>query len=142
MLPGSKKKSFTLVADPRKYSRATFCGTAKYDKNLEFDKKAGAVVQSKKTPIFDEEKLAQEELFDGYYAIVTSEMDMSDQQIIDTYRGLWEIEETFKVAKGTIEAWPVFVSREERISAHFLTCFIVLVTIRLIQKLTKRRYSP
>jgi len=80
--------------------------------------------------------------FDGYYAIVTSELDMSDQQIIDTYRGLWEIEETFKITKGTIEARPVYVSREERISAHFLTCFIALVTIRLIQKLTKRRYSP
>jgi len=99
------------------------------------------VLQSKKRPIFDQEKLAQEELFDGYYAIVTSELEMSDQQIIDTYKGLWEIEETFKITKGTIEARPVYVSREERISAHFLTCFIALVIIRLIQKLTDRRYS-
>ncbi len=136
------KKAFALVADPRKYSRATSYGAAKYVKNLEFDKKTGEVLQSKKRPIFDEEKLTQEELFDGYYAIVTSELDMSDQQIIDTYKGLWEIEETFKITKGTIEARPVYVSREERISAHFLTCFIALVIIRLIQKLTDRRYSP
>jgi len=100
------------------------------------------VVVVKKRPSFDHEKLSREELFDGYYAIVTSELDMSDQQIIDTYKGLWEIEETFKVTKGTIEARPVYVSREERISAHFLTCFIALVIIRLIQKLTDRRYSP
>ncbi len=136
------KKALALVADPKKYNKAITYGAAKYVKNLEFDKKTGEVIQGKKRPCFDKEKLAQEELFDGYYAIVTSEMDMSDQQIIDTYRGLWEIEETFKVTKGTIEARPVFVSREERISAHFLTCFIALVTIRLIQKLTKRRYSP
>jgi len=136
------KKAHALVADPRKYSRATSYGAAKYVQNLEFDKKTGEVVFVKKRPTFDEEKLAQEELFDGYYAIVTSELDMSDQQIIDTYRGLWEIEETFKVTKGTIEARPVYVSREERISAHFLTCFIALVIIRLIQKLTDRRYSP
>jgi len=135
------KKAFGLVADPRKYNRATSYGAAKYVKNLEFDKKTGEVLQSKKRPIFDQEKLAQEELFDGYYAIVTSELDMSDQQIIDTYKGLWEIEETFKITKGTIEARPVYVSREERISAHFLTCFIALVIIRLIQKLTDRRYS-
>jgi len=136
------KKAFALVADPRKYSRATSYGAAKYVKNLEFDKKTGEVLHSKKRPIFDQEKLVQEELFDGYYAIVTSELDMSDQQIIDTYRGLWEIEETFKITKGTIEARPVYVSREERISAHFLTCFIALVIIRLIQKITDRRYSP
>jgi len=135
------KKAFALVADPQKYSRATSYGAAKYVKNLEFDKKTGEVVPVKKRPIFDEEKLAQEELFDGYYAIVTSELDMSDQQIIDTYRGLWEIEETFKITKGTLEARPVFLSREERISAHFLSCFIALVIIRLIQKLTNRRYS-
>jgi len=79
--------------------------------------------------------------YDGYYAIVTSELEMSDQQIIDTYRGLWEIEETFKVTKGTLEARPVYFSREDRISAHFLICFIALVIIRLIQKKMNRRYS-
>ena len=136
------KKAMALIADPQKYSRSTSYGAAKYVKNLEFDKKTGEIIAGKKHPVFDFKKLEQEQLYDGYYAIVTSELDMSDQQIIDTYRGLWEIEETFKVTKGTIEARPVFVSREDRISAHFLTCFIALVIIRLIQKLTDRRYSP
>jgi transposase len=66
---------------------------------------------------------------------------MAGGDIIDTYRGLWEIEETFKVAKGTIEARPVFVSRQDRIRARFLTCFIALVIIRLICKKTSRKYS-
>ena len=67
---------------------------------------------------------------------------MTDGDIIDTYRGLWEIEETFKVTKGTIEARPVYVSRRDRIRAHFLTCFIALVIIRILQKKTGRKYSP
>ncbi len=136
------KKAFALIADPQKYSRATSYGAAKYVKDLEFDKDTGEVITGKKHPVFDFEKLEIEELYDGYYAIVTSELDLSDQQIIDTYRGLWEIEETFKVTKGTIEARPVFLSRQERIDAHFLSCFIALVIIRLLQKLTDRRYSP
>ena len=136
------KKAHALVVEPKKYTKATSYGAAKYVKHLEFDKQTGEVLKSKKRLCFDSDRLAQEELYDGYYAIVTSELDMSDQQIIDTYRGLWEIEETFKVTKGTLEARPVYVSREERIGAHFLTCFIALVIIRLIQKKTKRQYSP
>jgi len=135
------KKAMELVKDPRKYSKATSYGAAKYVKNLEFDKKTGEVIEGKKRPYFDSDKLAQEEMFDGYYAIVTSELEMSDQEIIDTYHGLWEIEETFKVTKGTLETRPVYVSREDRINAHFLSCFISLAIIRLIQKKTKRRYS-
>ena len=135
------KKALDLVADPKKYNKAITYGAAKYVKNLEFDKETGEVLEGKKHPSFDSEKLAQEEMYDGYYAIVTSELQMSDGEIIDTYRGLWEIEETFRVTKGTLEARPVYVSREDRIDAHFLTCFIALVIIRLIQKKTDRQYS-
>jgi len=135
------KKAMALVADPRKYSKATSYGAAKYVKNLEFDKQTGEIIEGKKHPYFDSDKLAEDEKYDGYYSIVTSELEMSEKQIIDTYRGLWEIEETFKVTKGTLEARPVYVSREDRIGAHFLICFIALVIIRLIQKTTNRRFS-
>lgn len=135
------KKALDLVADPKKYNKAITYGAAKYVKHLEFDKETGEVLQSKQRPCFDAAKLAQDEMYDGYYAIVTSELQMSDGEIIDTYRGLWEIEETFRVTKGTLEARPVYVSREDRIGAHFLTCFIALVIIRLIQKKMDRRYS-
>ena len=135
------KKAMELVEDPAKYERATSYGAAKYVKDIRFDKKTGEVILGKK-PCFDLEKLKEDEKYDGYYSIVTSELDMADGDIIDTYRGLWEIEETFKVTKGTIEARPVYVSRHDRIGAHFLTCFIALVIIRLIQKKTGRRYSP
>jgi len=85
--------------------------------------------------------VAEEEKYDGYYAIVTSELDMSDAEVIETYRGLWEIEETFRITKSTLEARPVYVSREDRIGAHFLTCFLALVILRLIQKKIAHRFS-
>ena len=135
------KKAWDLVADPKKYNKAISYGAAKYVKNLEIDKETGEVIEGTKRPYFDYDKLAEEEKYDGYYAIVTSELHMSDKEIIDTYRGLWEIEETFKVTKGTLEARPVYVSREDRIEAHFLTCFIALVIMRLIQKKTAWQYS-
>jgi transposase len=135
------KKALALVADPKKYNKATSYGAAKYVKNIEYDPKTGEVLECKQLPSFDFDKLAEEEKYDGYYAIVTSELAMSDAEIISAYRGLWEIEETFRVTKGTLEARPVYVSREDRIGAHFLICFIALVIMRLIQKKTGKIYS-
>jgi hypothetical protein len=134
-------KAKTLVDDPAKYKNATAYGAAKYVKNIEFDKETGEVITTGKALLFDEVKLSEEEMFDGYYSIVTSEKEMSDEDIIDTYRGLWEIEETFRITKGTLEARPVYLSRPERISSHFLICFIALVIIRLLQKQTGRQFS-
>jgi len=136
------EKAMELVENPAKYDRATSYGAAKYVADIRFDKKTGEILKGGKKPSFDVDKLKEDEKYDGYYAIVTSELDMTDGDIIDTYRGLWEIEETFKVTKGTLKARPVYVSRNDRIRAHFLTCFISLVVIRLIQKKLGRKYSP
>jgi len=135
------QKAKSLVNEPGKYRKASAYGAAKYVKNLEFDKKTGEVITTGKALMFDETKVLEEEKYDGYYSIVTSEKHMTDEEIIDTYRGLWEIEESFKITKSTLESRPVYVSRPDRIDAHFLTCFISLVIIRLLQKLTNRRFS-
>ncbi|MGI6678508.1 MAG: IS1634 family transposase [Dehalobacterium sp.] len=135
------KKAHDLTANPQKYSKATSYGAAKYVKNLMFDKKTGDILEVKERPVFDSAKVAEEEKYDGYYAIVTSELDMSDTEVIETYRGLWEIEETFRVAKGVLETRPVHVSLEDHINAHFLTCFIALTIVRIMQKKTGKVYS-
>jgi transposase len=91
---------------------------------------------------FNLDKLTEEEKYDGYYVIVTSEWEKSDEEIIDTYRGLWQIEETFKVTKSDLHTRPVYVSRKDHINSHFLTCFIALVIVRLLQKrLGDKKYS-
>jgi len=135
------KKAHDLTANPQKYTKATSYGAAKYVKNLKFDEKTGEVLDVKERPVLDLTKVAEEEMYDGYYAIVTSELDMSDMEMIDTYRGLWEIEETFRVAKVVLETRPVYVSLQDHINAHFLTCFIALAILRIIQRKTGKLYS-
>lgn len=134
-------KALEFVKNPAKYDSATSYGAAKYIKDLNIDKKTGEILQNGILPTFDYNKLAEEEKYDGYYSIVTSELNMSDKEIIETYRGLWEIEETFRIAKGDLEARPIFLQREDRINAHLLSCFISLVIMRILQKKTGRLYS-
>ena len=135
------KKAYDLASNPQKYTKATSYGAAKYVKNLKFDEKTGEILKVKERPVFDSERVAEEAKYDGYYAIVTSELDMSDIEVIDTYRGLWEIEETFRVTKGVLETRPVYVSLQDHINAHFLTCFIALTIMRIMQKKTGKLYS-
>ena len=86
-------------------------------------------------------KIKEEEKYDGYYAIVTSELEMSDKEIRDKYKNLWEIEETFKITKSSLKTRPVYVWTKEHIEAHFLVCFIALVLLRLLEKDLKEQYS-
>jgi transposase len=134
-------KAHELVDNPSKYNKATSYGAAKYVKNLEFDDKTGEIRTSKVYPVFNEAKLREEEKFDGYYCIVTSELDKSDDEIISIYKGLWRIEEAFRVSKSTLETRPVYLSREDHIEAHFLVCFIALCLARILQYRVDYRYS-
>lgn len=134
-------KAQELVRNPAKYNRATSYGAAKYLKNLVFDPKTGEIVTAKQKPVFDETKLREEEKFDGYYVIVTSEWEKNDEEIIDIYRGLWRIEEAFKVTKSDLGTRPVYLSRQDHIEAHFLICFIALVIARLLALRLGNQYS-
>lgn len=127
-------KAYDIMKNPSAYSKAIHYGALKYLKNIEIDKKTGEIKEPKAKPVFDFAKLAEEEKYDGYYAIVTNQFSMKDDEIIETYRGLWQIEDCFKITKSDINTRPVHVSRDDHIEAHFLTCFIALIIIRLIQK--------
>lgn len=136
------QKALALIENPGKHTRATSQGAAKYVKNLVFDKETGEVAKIPgKLLSFDAEKLAQEEMYDGYYAIVTSEMHLKDEEVIDIYCGLWQIEDAFRMSKSDLEARPVYLSREDHMQAHFLTCFVALLLIRLLQRCLDKRYS-
>jgi hypothetical protein len=132
------RKAQEFVKNPAKHKKHTSHGAAKYIQGI--DKDTGEVGPDRILSI-DYELVQKEAMYDGYYAIVTSEHEMKSEQIIDTYRGLWEIEETFRIEKGELEARPVYVSRQDRIDAHFLTCFIALVILRLLQKQTGHIFS-
>lgn len=89
----------------------------------------------------NEEKIAEEALYDGYYSIVTSEKELSDKEIRDLYKGLWEIEESFRIIKSEFKTRPVFVSTEAHILAHFLICFVTLLIMRVLEQFIEKRHS-
>lgn len=128
-----------LIAHPKKYDKVTSAGSGAYVQNIAFDKSTGEIIEGKEL-VLDTEKIAEEEKYDGYYSIVTSELKMSDQEIRDTYRGLARIEETFKISKTEFESRPVFVWANAHIEGHFATCFTALVLIRLLQTKLGSRY--
>lgn len=132
-------KANDLIAHPDKYSRATSYGVAGYVNNLKFVKSTGEIADMNNLSL-NEERIKEEEKYDGYYSIVTSEEHLSDLEIRNIYRGLSKIEETFKVTKSGLETRPVWVSRKDHIESHFLTCFIALVLIRLLEKKLDNKY--
>ena len=134
-------KARDLAANPGSYTRATSYGAAKYVKKVEYDKETGEILTASSILDIDEEKIREEEALDGYYMLLTSEMDTPDDKIIDMYRGLWRIEESFKITKSELEARPVYVWKKEHIEAHFLTCFVALTIARILEMNLDRKYS-
>lgn len=134
-------KAVDLIANPTKYQKATSYGAAAYIANIEFDKSTGEILDAGKKLFLDQEKIEQDALLDGYYALVTSELDEPDDRIIDLYRGLWRIEESFKITKSYLGARPVYLSRKDRINAHFLICFIALIIARIVEIRLMHKYS-
>ena len=107
----------------------------KFLKDEYLNKKTNEVVDGRKlVAMIDDEKLNAFNELMGYYMIATSELDTPDQEIIDKYHGLTQIEDQFREMKGTLEARPVFVNTPEHIHAHLLVCFIALTMMRLIQR--------
>ncbi len=134
-------KSHDLIVSPGKYTKATSYGAAKYVKHLEYDKKTGEILESKSLLEINQDLIDEESKFDGYYLIVTSEMEKTSEEIIDIYRGLWKIEESFKITKSNLTARPVYVSSENHICAHFMTCFVALTILRILEMKIGRKYS-
>lgn len=134
-------KAQDLVSNPGKYTRNTSYGAVSYIKDINFDKETGEILTPSKSLSIDWDKIKEDEALDGYYAIVTSEHKEADDKIIEMYRGLWKIEEAFRVTKSDLEARPVYVSKEDHINAHFLTCFVSLVIARILEMKMGHRYS-
>jgi transposase len=79
------------------------------------------------------EKAETDSLYDGYFCLITSELDYDEKKMRETYAGLWRIEESFRLLKSDLYARPVFVRKNEHIRAHFLICFVALLILRIVQ---------
>lgn len=90
----------------------------------------------------DHEQADFDAQFDGVNVLVTSEIEMTDEEILDAYKELSKIEDCFRVTKTELESRPVYVWTEDHIQAHFLTCFIALIHLRLLQHQINWKMSP
>ena len=84
--------------------------------------------------------IAEEEKYDGYYALTTNLVG-DVNEIFKIVKGRWEIEESFRIMKSDFLARPVNLSREDRIKSHFLTCFISLLIFRILEKKMNYKYT-
>ena len=127
------EKALKLIENPSKYQRTFDYGAVGYIENVKIDKETGIIENVTTTLKLNYTKIKEEEKYDGYYAIVTSEMDDPDEHIVEMYHGLWRIEESFKISKSILGTRPFFVRTEPHINAHFLICFISLLISRCIE---------
>ena len=88
----------------------------------------------------DQVLIDEEEKYDGYYALTTNLIG-NINEILKIVKGRWEIEESFRIMKSDFLARPVNLSREDRIKAHFMTCFISLFIYRLLEKKLDYKYT-
>jgi transposase len=135
------EKAIKMIENPAKYRRTYDYGAAGYIENLKIDKDTGEIINIEDTLILNQQKIEEEEKYDGYYAIVTSELDDSDEHIIEMYHGLWRIEESFKITKSVLGARPIYLTNKNHINAHFLICFISLLIARIVERRLEGKYT-
>ena len=88
----------------------------------------------------DEDAIAKEEQYDGFYAVCTS-LEDEPEPIIKVNQRRWEIEECFRIMKSEFQARPVYLKLQDRIIAHFITCFISLIVYRYLERKLDNRYT-
>lgn len=130
------------LTDAELFRQTSKKGGKKYLDLSYLDKETGELKPFSPIIKIDKDQVAFDAQFDGINVLVTSEINMSDEAILDSYKQLSKIEDCFRVTKTEIESRPVYVWTEKHIQAHFLTCFIALILIRLLQYKTNWVMSP
>lgn len=116
--------------DVRKYIKTTsVTNEGEVAENIQFD--------------IDSEAISKDEQFDGFYAVYTSldQFKYPIEKICSINKNRWEIEESFRIMKSEFKARPVYLQRDNRIKAHFTTCFIALMFLRILEKTLKGKYT-
>lgn len=127
------EKAKSLTASQAK--RTEYGEAGKY---VSFTDKKG----NKASVTINQEAIDKDLRFAGYNLLVTSETEMKDTDIYNTYHNLWRIEESFKIMKSDLDARPVFLQREDTIKGHFLICYLTVLLERLFQfKVLGNEYS-
>lgn len=121
------------IDDPNSIPAGKKKGLDKYILVKHIDKKTGDKVNVKEIKLINTKKLEQEKEYLGYYMLVTSQLDIDEIKMIESYRGLTQIENCFRITKSELKTRPVFCRTEEHIKGHFLICYIALTMMRILQ---------
>ena len=97
-------------------------------------------IAEKKILSLNIDTIQKEEKFDGFYGVCTN-LDDEPEEIIKVNQRRWEIEESFRIMKSEFKARPVYLSRDDRVTAHFTTCFLSLVILRFLEKMLDEKYT-
>jgi len=100
-------------------------------------KKAYFTLSESSSIILDEKKLEQDKSFDGYFGFYTNLTEVNPEEIIAQYKGLWQVEQSFRITKHNLKIRPVYHWQERRIKAHFAICFLSLSLVRYAEILLK-----
>ena len=120
----------------RKLAEGTASNAFKYGSNRYF-----TVDNELKVTGIDEGKIIEESVWDGYYAVVTDNAELTSKQVMELYGTQWKIEECFRILKTDLEARPVRGFKDEHIKGHFVLCYLALCMIRYIQYIMKTEHG-
>lgn len=101
---------------------------------------ADGEVAEKKVLSLDSEKIQTEAQYDGFYAVCTT-LEKEISEILHINKMRWQIEDAFRTMKSEFKARPVYLRNDERINAHFLTCFLSLLILKILEEKVDRKYS-
>lgn len=123
-----------FIEDPNRFPIQRYKGLSRFIGTRQIDRETGELLDTKELQYVKEEKVREYTRYFGYYMIATSELDKTDEEIIDIYRGLTRIENCFRTVKSDFQARPVYVRTRNHIGAHFTVCFMALLMMRLLQR--------
>ena len=99
-------------------------------------------IENQQSVVIDEEKIKHAQAWDGLHGVVTNIDDMTASEIFLHYKGLWQVEETFRLTKHDLQVRPIYHWTPRRIQAHIAICFMALVCIRHLSYRVKLQYKP
>lgn len=106
----------------------------KYIKTEPLDKATGEILPGVGNLLsIDEDQISEDSKFDGYFCLITSELNYDESRIREVYHNLWLIENTFRMEKTDHNMRPVYVWKNEHIRAHFMIGHLAALITRLIQ---------
>lgn len=127
----------------KNHKSAPVKGVEEYIKECIVDKESGELIENTvKKRTVNLEKARKDGLYDGYFCIITSELEYDEQKMRRVYSGLWKIERLFQLLRSDLYAGPMFTKNHKHTRAHFIICFVAILILRLMQRKMGEKAVP